>query len=127
RMPQELFPGPGSTVANHAARIARDLPVSAVENGDIDAVRRSIESEVAQGRVGLVEVYRSRSKASARPEVTLFVAGETTGLPHGLPRPADRLASIVASGSSEGYAPEPLEGGGELVRGGAAIRDSSGR
>ena len=91
-------------------------------------MRRAIEAEVAQGRVGLVEVYRSRSKAGQRADVVPLVAVESPGLPRdGVRASADHLASLVASGGGEAYAPEPLEGGGELVRGGAAIRDASGR
>jgi two-component system nitrogen regulation sensor histidine kinase NtrY len=38
---------------------------------------------------------------------------------------ADRLAAKVASGSNERQAVDPLDGGGELVRAGAIIRESS--
>ena len=33
----------------------------------------------------------------------------------------------MAGGGTDAFAPEPLDGGGELVRGGAAVRDASGR
>jgi len=128
RIAQDYYNERESSVAGHAARIAKALPVAAVEAGDLDAVRRAIEAEVAQGRVGLVEVYRSRSKAGPRVDVVPLVAVESPGLPRGRVRAsADHLASLVASGGTEAYAPEPLEGGGELVRGAAAVRDASGR
>jgi two-component system nitrogen regulation sensor histidine kinase NtrY len=128
RIAQDYYRERESSVAGHAARIARDIPVAAVESGDLDAVRRAIEAEVAQGRVGLVEVYRSRSKAGQRADVVPLVAVESPGLPRDRVRAsADHLASLVASGGTVAYAPEPLESGGELVRGGAAVRDASGR
>ena len=140
RIAQDYYRERASTVASHAVRIARELPVAAVEAGDLDVVRRTIEAEVAQGRVALVEVYRSRVKSGTRADVIPLVAAESPDLPRGLRASvesdapargirasADRLASLVASGSSEGFAPEPLEGGGELVRGGAAIRDHNGK
>ncbi len=128
RVAQDYYRERELSVTAHAARIARELPVAAVESGDLVAVRRAIEAEVAQGRVGLVEVYRSRSKPGQRADVVPLVAVESPGLPRdGVRASADHLASLVASGSGESYAPEPLEGGGELVRGGAAIRDASGR
>ncbi len=128
RVAQDYYREREQSVTAHAARIARELPVAAVESGDLVAVRRAIEAEVAQGRVGLVEVYRSRSKAGQRADVVPLVAVESPGLPRdGVRASADHLASLVASGGGESYAPEPLEGGGELVRGGAAVRDASGR
>jgi two-component system nitrogen regulation sensor histidine kinase NtrY len=117
-----------SSVAGHAQRIAREIPASAVASGDLDAVRRFIEAEVAEGRVGLVEVYRSRTNAGQRADVVPLVAVESPGLPRGrVPASADRLAALVASGAAEAYAPEPLDGGSELVRGGAEVRDAAGR
>ena len=128
RVAQDYYRERELSVTAHAARIARELPAAAVESGDLVAVRRAIEAEVAQGRVGLVEVYRSRSKAGQRADVVPLVAVESPGLPRdGVRASADHLASLVASGGAESYAPEPLEGGGELVRGGAAVRDASGR
>jgi two-component system, NtrC family, nitrogen regulation sensor histidine kinase NtrY len=128
RIAQDYYHDRESAVTGHAGRIARDLPWAAVETGDLDTVRRAIESEAADGRVGLVEVYRSRSKAGPRGDVVLLVAVESPGLPRGPVRAsADRLASVIAGGGNETFAPEPLEGGGDLVRGGAAVRDPSGR
>jgi two-component system nitrogen regulation sensor histidine kinase NtrY len=117
-----------SSVASHAQRIAREIPAGAVASGDLGAVRRAIEAEVAEGRVGLVEVYRARSNGGQRADVVPLVAVESPGLPRGrVTASADRLASLVASGTAETYAPEPLDGGSELVRGGAAVHDASGR
>jgi two-component system, NtrC family, nitrogen regulation sensor histidine kinase NtrY len=135
RIAQDYYREREATVAGHAARIAREIPLSAVESGNIDAVRRAIEAEVAQGRVGLVEVYRTRNKGAAAPDVALLLAVEATGLTvevPGLPRghlraSADRLAAVIATGATEAHAPEPLDSGGELVRAGAAVVDVNGR
>jgi two-component system nitrogen regulation sensor histidine kinase NtrY len=128
RIAQDYYRDREASVANHAARISREIPPAAVESGDLVAVRRAIETEVTQGRVGLIEVYRSRTRTGPRADVIPLVAVESPGLPRGRQRAsADRLASLVASGATEPQSPEPLEGGGELVRAGAAIRDASGR
>jgi two-component system nitrogen regulation sensor histidine kinase NtrY len=128
RIAQDYYRDREANVAGHAARIAREIPVATVESGNLEAVRRAIEEEVTQGRVGLVEVYRTRKGASPS-EVTLLLAVEAPGLPRRpLRASADRLATVIASGSSSTtYSPEPLEGGGELVRGGAPVLDANGR
>jgi two-component system nitrogen regulation sensor histidine kinase NtrY len=109
-----------TVVANHAERIARVVPALAVETGDIDAVRSALAPEVTQGRVGLVEVYRIPQGTPP----TLLVAVESPSLPRGHVRAsADRLAAQVASGSGDRRVHEPLDGGGELVRAGAILRD----
>jgi two-component system nitrogen regulation sensor histidine kinase NtrY len=128
RIAQDYYRDREATVAGHAARIAREVPTSAVDAADIDALRRAIEPEVGQGRVGLVEVYRVLGPAKGSANVLLLFAVEAPGLPRGRQQAsADRLASSVASGSVEPHAPEPLDGGGELVRAGAPVKDASGR
>ena len=114
----------GVIVESHASRIARALPLEALERGNVDAVRVAIESEVRQGRVGMLEVYRLR--AGAAP--ALLVAVESPSLPRGAVRAsADRLAVRIAAGSRDTLAQDTLDGGGELVRAGALIRDAGGR
>ena len=73
RIAQDYYHDRQMSVTGHASRIARDMPATAVESGDLDVVRRAIEAEVAQGRVGLVEVYRSRSKAGQGADVVLLL------------------------------------------------------
>ena len=109
----------GAVVATHAARIASGLPAAAVQAGDLAAVQSAIASEVTQGRIELVEVYRLGSDGAPVP----LVAMESTNLPpvHGRGS-SDRLAARVAAGNTEPEH-EPLDIGGELVRGGAAVRD----
>jgi two-component system, NtrC family, nitrogen regulation sensor histidine kinase NtrY len=129
RIAQDYYRDRESSVSSHATRLARELPATAVEAGDLDAVKRLIEVEVAQGRLGLVEVYRARPRTAARPEtVSLLYSAESPGLPlRRSSASSDRLASIIANGGSEPYSPEPLDGGGELVRAGAPVRDASGK
>jgi two-component system nitrogen regulation sensor histidine kinase NtrY len=128
RIAQDYYRDRQASVASHAARIARSLPAASVQSGDLDAVRRLIEAEVVQGRVGLVEVYRARAQAGPALDVDPLVAVESPGLPRGHERAsADRLASVIAAGGTDMHPPEPLDGGGELVRAGAAVRDASGR
>jgi two-component system nitrogen regulation sensor histidine kinase NtrY len=123
---RDYYRGRQADVASHASRIAREIPAAAVETGNIEAVRHAIEAEVAQGRVGLVEVYRA--PRGARTEVVPLVAVESPALPRGhVQATADRLAARIVAGGQQTESPEPLEGGGELVRAGAAIRDASGR
>jgi two-component system nitrogen regulation sensor histidine kinase NtrY len=126
KIAQDYYRDRESAVAGHATRIARALPAAAVESGNLEVVRRAIEAEVAEGRVGLVEVYRSPGDGQ-RADVAALVAVESPGLPQGIRAPADHLATLVAGGGTDAFAPEPLDGGGELVRGGAAVRDASGR
>ena len=112
-----------AVVAGHAQRIARGAVASALQSGDVSSIRGAIESEVRQGRVGMVEVYRVRSGSTPAP----VVAVESPSLPRGHARAsADRLAARVASGSeSDATTHDPLDGGGELVRAGVLVRDPS--
>jgi two-component system nitrogen regulation sensor histidine kinase NtrY len=127
RIAQDYYRDREATVASHAARIAREIPIAAVESGNLDAVRRAIEAVVTQGGVGLVEVYRATGKPGAPPAVAPLVAVEAPGLAPRLRASADRLASTVANGATDNPAPEPLEGGGELVRAGARVVDAQNR
>jgi two-component system nitrogen regulation sensor histidine kinase NtrY len=107
-------------VTRQAERIARELPGAAVSAGDVEAVRSAISANVKEGAVTLVEVYRIQDGAPLP-----LVAVESPSLPRGYAKAsADRLAARVASGGTETAAHEPLEGGGELVRSGALIRES---
>ena len=109
-------------MADHAQRIARAMPVAAVESGDLAAVRAAIAPEVTRERLGLVEVYRLGGGGEPSP----LVAVESPSLPRAPTRGgADRLAAKIVSGSNEGQAVDPLDGGGELVRAGAVIREPS--
>jgi two-component system nitrogen regulation sensor histidine kinase NtrY len=108
-------------VGGHATRIARAIPASALQAGDVESVRRTIAPEVTQGRVGMVEIYRLQGSGAPVP----LVAVESPSLPRGHVRAqADRLAARVASGSTDTRSVDPLEAGSELVRAGALVRDA---
>ena len=112
-----------TVAAGRASGLAAALSPAAVQSGDADAVRATIEREVRQGRVGLVEVYALGRGGSPVP----LVAAQSPSLPRGhLRASADLLAARVAAGT-ETTARESLEGGGELVRAGALILDPSTR
>jgi two-component system nitrogen regulation sensor histidine kinase NtrY len=112
-----------AAVAEQATRIAAAVSAEAVAAGRLDAVQRVIAGEVAQGRVGLVEVYRIAPDARG---VEPLVAAQSPDLPRGhLRASADRLAATVAAAGGGSEAHEPLEGGGELVRAAVPILDSA--
>ncbi len=112
------------TTTADARRIARAMPASALAAGNVQAVRAAIDPEVAQQRVALVEVYRTEPDGTQ----AAVVAVESPSLPRGHVRAsADRLAARVAGGSSDVAAHDLLEGGAELVRAGAIVRDGAGR
>jgi two-component system, NtrC family, nitrogen regulation sensor histidine kinase NtrY len=114
----------GGIVESHAARIARGLPVHRLVAGDLDALRRALEPEVLQGRVGLVEVYRLDAGNTPVPLVAL----ESPTLPRGHSRAsADQLAARLAAGRTDAQAQDALDAGGELIRAGALVRDPSGQ
>ncbi len=109
-------------VGAQASRIAHQLPVGAVQSGAVEEVRTAIAASVRQGDVALVEVYRMQGT-----DPVALVAVESPALPRGHVQAfADRLAARIASGSTETAAHEPLDAGGELIRGGAIVRDPSG-
>jgi two-component system, NtrC family, nitrogen regulation sensor histidine kinase NtrY len=109
-------------MADHAQRIARLIPASALAAGNIEAVRAAIAPEVTRGRLDLVEVYRLAG--SAMP--TALVAVESPLVPRGHTKGvADRLAEHVASGTGEAQTLDSLDGGAELVRAGSLVREPS--
>ena len=129
RIAQDYYRDREANVAGHATRLAREIPVAAVESGDLDGVRKAIEAEVAQGRVGLVEVYRVRQQPGVPPTVSPLLAVESPGLP-----PGDRLRGVrrshgLARRRRDDRVRRPRSrsrGVAELVRAGAAIRDAGG-
>lgn len=113
-------------VAEHALRLSRSIPARAVESGNLEAVKAAIGPEVTQGRLGLVEVYRLGAGGVPTPLVAVESPLLSPLLPRGHSRGmADRLAATIASGNGETQGLDPLDAGGELVRAGSIIRDSS--
>lgn len=113
-------------VAEHALRLSRSIPARAVESGNLEAVKAAIGPEVTQGRLGLVEVYRLGAGGVPTPLVAVESPLLSPLLPRGHSRGmADRLAATIASGNGETQGLDPLDAGGELVRAGWIIRESS--
>jgi two-component system nitrogen regulation sensor histidine kinase NtrY len=110
-------------VRDSAGRVSRSIDAAAVDAGNVDGVRAAIEPEIRQARAGMVEVYRLVPSAGPRPEVVYLVSAESPALPRGHNRAAaDRLASKVALAGVTDVQYEPLDRGGELVRGAALVR-----
>jgi two-component system nitrogen regulation sensor histidine kinase NtrY len=117
-----------AAVAGQAARLAAGVPSPALLSGDLDALKASVSPPVMDGRVGMVEVYRLQAADGGKTDVVPVVALQSPSLPPGhLRASSDRLAAKIAAGSRDTQAHEPLEGGGELVRAGAVVRDGSGK
>jgi two-component system, NtrC family, nitrogen regulation sensor histidine kinase NtrY len=115
-------------VAETAARIGRSIPTGVLASADAESVRRAIASEVTQGRVSLVEVYRVQTDAASHLEAVPLVSVESPTLPRGHVRAsADLLASRVLTGGSDPQSLEPLVGGSELVRAATLVKDAGGR
>ncbi len=118
----ELYREQEKQVAAHAARIAQQLPPGAVAESDADLVRAALKTEVTQGRVKLVEVYRIQDGRTVP-----LVAVESPSMPRGQTRGSpDRLAARIAAGSNDSASFDALDAGGELVRSGALVRDPAG-
>ncbi|MGE5360936.1 MAG: ATP-binding protein [Bacteroidales bacterium] len=118
-------------VNERAEQIARALTEADLAAPEVENVRRVIAPEVTGPRaVDLVEIYRVvRPRGSERPEVAAVVAVQSSALPGGYNRAsAERRALRVALGVAEPIEkPEPLEGGAELIRADAPIRDRQGQ
>lgn len=112
-------------VANQAARVAGAVPPAAVQSGDLEAIKASVAPWVTDGRVGMVEIYRL--EPGSRDVTPIFALQSPTLPPGHIRASSDRLAAKLAVGSRDAEMHEPLEGGGELVRGGAFIKDARGQ
>jgi two-component system nitrogen regulation sensor histidine kinase NtrY len=110
-------------VQGNAERIAASLSEVDLAGATLATVRRVIDPEVRERRVGMVEVYRVEPGQADRPLVVPLVDVALPVLSRGYARAsADRLAARVAGGSEETRVLEPLPGGGELVRSAALVR-----
>ena len=112
-------------MAAQAASLARPCRRQALVSGDIEALKASVAAPVLDGRVGMVEIYSIRNPATALPRTSRPSSRcSHRALPPGhLRASSDRLAAMIASGSTDTTAHEPLERGGELVRAGVLVRD----
>jgi two-component system nitrogen regulation sensor histidine kinase NtrY len=109
---------------DQAQRAARALSVLDLARADPAAVQRAIARDVTEGRIALVEVYRTATPPATGVVPVLDVASPL--LPPGASRAtAERLAARVVTGSGEPTVLEPLGAGGELIRAAAPIRSGS--
>ena len=116
------------TVSEHAGRIAGSLAAVDLAASDVGPVRDLISTEVTEGRVELVQVYRVVAESDdGRLDVVPVVDVATSSLPQAdAPVSADRLASRVLAGSAESWTVEPLAAGGDLVRAAALVTGPDG-
>ncbi len=110
-------------VRDNAERLAVVLAPLDLAASSVARVRRLVDPEVREGRVGMVEVYRVVTEEDGQSAVVPVVDVALPILSHGYARAsADRIAARAASGSEDTRVLEPLPDGGELVRSAAVIR-----
>jgi two-component system nitrogen regulation sensor histidine kinase NtrY len=126
-------------VSERAARVARSL--SEVDLADVTALRSLLAPEVTPERaVDMVEVYRATKPVRGdRPAVVSVADVQSPTLQRGYSHAsADRLAerTLLAAPQADGKPAEsglaqsivePMEGGGELIRSAAQVRDRQGQ
>ena len=112
-------------VVDTSRRIARLLGEASL--ADAAAVRAVVSPEVAQQRIGMVEVYRLVTGKGPRPGAESVVDVASPSLPTDYDRAsADRLADRVIKDGAEPHQIESLGSGVELVRAAVPIRDKNG-
>jgi two-component system nitrogen regulation sensor histidine kinase NtrY len=110
-----------------AERTAHQLGKLDLNRADPAAVQRLVETDVTEGRIKLVEVFRVTAPG-VLPGVTPVLDIVSPSLPPGASRAsAERLAARVVAGSGDPYLLEPLGSGGELIRAASAVRNSGGQ
>ena len=114
-------------VLNQAARSARALARLDLTGADLSAVRALVSSEVALGRVQMLQVYRV-VEAETGPGVEPVLEVIAPTLPAGAsPASAERLARQAVGGDGTPWLLEPIGSGGELIRAAAPITGRAGR
>lgn len=113
-------------VSAHAQRLARALAASDLGPTTASVVRDLVMPDLAQARLGLVEVYRVENRASAARQVIPIVDAATPDLPRSYSRAAaNRLAQRVAASGDEAQVVESLGNTGELIRAAVPIRSTA--
>ncbi|HEY3382077.1 MAG TPA: ATP-binding protein [Vicinamibacterales bacterium] len=114
-------------VSDTSRRIGRVLSPLGFPDADVTKVFELISPEVAQQRIGMVEVYRVSPGRGPRPDVLPVAEVRSPSLPPDYNRAsADRLAERVVAENTETHAIEPLGSGGELVRAASPVRGNDG-
>jgi two-component system nitrogen regulation sensor histidine kinase NtrY len=116
------------TVAQQAARLARNLSQASLSSSDLRQVRDQLTRDVNDRRIEILQVYRVDSRSGPPLAVVPLVDVAAPTVPQDWPRAsADLLASRVANGGDEQpWILEPLSAGGDLVRAAGVIRSPSG-
>ncbi len=114
-------------INERAAQIAGAL--SGVDLADVAALRSLLAPEVSAERaVDMVEVYRAvPSPRGDRPAVASVTDLQSPTLQHGFSRATADLLAERALLSVPEPIEEPMEGGGELIRSAARVRDRQGQ
>jgi two-component system, NtrC family, nitrogen regulation sensor histidine kinase NtrY len=108
-----------------ATRTAQALATMDLARADLPAIQRVVATDVTQGRIRLVEVFRTVPGATPGVLPLLDVVSPT--LPPGASRDsAERLALRVVRGTGDPMLLEPLGAGGELIRAAAPVRAGNG-
>ena len=115
-------------VTERGQEVARALAAVDLAQADVTAVRDVVAPEVTRTHaLDLVEIYRI-VRQPGRLTVVPIVEVASPTLPRGYNRAtADRVAERAALGMAGPEEPEPLEGGGELIRACAVVRDRRGQ
>lgn len=109
-------------VRTQADALAHALATTNLARGNTSAIRDIVSPAVTSGRVTLVEVYRAEYRDGRITAAPLFDVADSS-VPQAYSRAAsDRWAARALAGSNEPLPPEPLIGGGELVRWAELIR-----
>ena len=113
-------------VDDEARRVARALAFVDLSAADVGAIRRVVEPEVTQQRVGMVEVYRVLGAGASPAGVSPIVDVASSSFPAFNRASADLLADRVATLGAE-ITPKPIESGREVIfRAAVPIRAESG-
>ncbi len=115
-------------VSDEASRLAGALSNVNFSTSDVGPIRDLVTPDVTGERVGMVQVYRSIQLPGGQVDVVSVVDVAASRLPQGASgASADRLAARAAAGLETEPSPEPVTGGGDLLRAASTIRGSDGR
>ena len=116
-------------VSDHAQRVAQSLSGLELDTANLEEVRQLVTPEVTSRLLGSIDVYQvvlSEDEGHRVGVEPLVEVAAPTGPESYSRAAAERLAERVAAGGEESLQVAPLDGGGEVVRAAAVIRDPSG-
>jgi two-component system, NtrC family, nitrogen regulation sensor histidine kinase NtrY len=117
------------TVSNEASRLASALGTISLAGSDVGAIQKVVGPDVAQQRIGMVQVYRVLTDQAGQLSVESVFDVAAPSIPQSSSRAsADAFAQRVAAGvETEPRMVEPLTTGGDLVRAASTIHTGDGR